>query len=158
MSIESICRINVVTAEKSTPVRAIAVLMQQNHVGSVVIVENFDGGKIPAGIITDRDLALSIGEEVDLGSLRAVDLMQAQPVIAKLSDTVFTVAKTMARNGIKRLPVVKKDGSLFGIICADDVLREIAAEMSSLSEIAGAQIKKEAKVRLPTMRQVGVWS
>jgi CBS domain-containing protein len=49
----------------------------------------------------------------------------------------------MRENGINRMPVVNDDGSLFGIVCADDLLSFMSDEISNLAKITVTQIKKE---------------
>lgn len=53
MAIDSICKTDVVTVPKNSTLKDVSTLMQKYHVGSVIVVESFDGKKFPAGIITD---------------------------------------------------------------------------------------------------------
>ena len=54
MAVGEICNRDVVIADKSLSVAAAAQLMRTHHVGDVVVVEEKDGRKHPAGIVTDR--------------------------------------------------------------------------------------------------------
>jgi CBS domain-containing protein len=44
----------VVTVSRDTPVPRCAQLMHDEHVGSVVVVDEHDGRRLPVGMITDR--------------------------------------------------------------------------------------------------------
>lgn len=48
-----------------------------------------------------------------------------------------------ANTGLKRLPVVNDDGSLYGIISTDDLFELMAGEISNLAKISGSQVVKE---------------
>jgi CBS domain-containing protein len=65
MSIESITVSNVMvgevkTARESQTVKAVAKIMTDNNIGSVVIVKNADASR-PVGIITERDIVRMAG-------------------------------------------------------------------------------------------------
>ncbi|MFM9968916.1 MAG: CBS domain-containing protein, partial [Burkholderiales bacterium] len=61
MSIASVCNRNAVAIRRSESVTEAARQMRNHHVGSLVIVEDNDlGEKIPVGIITDRDITVSV--------------------------------------------------------------------------------------------------
>ena len=57
MQIRDVMTESVVTAPEAATVREVAELMRERNVGSVVLV---DGAGGPAGVITDRDLAVSV--------------------------------------------------------------------------------------------------
>ena len=56
MLIRDVMTESVVTAEADSSVREVAGLMRERNVGSVVLVAD----DVPAGIVTDRDLAVSV--------------------------------------------------------------------------------------------------
>jgi CBS domain-containing protein len=109
---------SVVTAPASAPVREVAELMRERNVGSVVLLGD-DGD--PAGIVTDRDLAVSVlADGRDPGDL-AGDHASA-PVVTGTSDMpVEAAAELMVAHRIRRLPV--RDGDrLTGIVTLDDLV------------------------------------
>jgi len=154
MSIKSICKTQIATMPKDSTLKDISQLMQKKHVGSVVVTEAYDGKKIPAGIITDRDIALALGSSKNPQTLKVESIMQSQPITVKASEGIFATIAIMRKNGVKRLPVVTDDGSLFGIICADDLLSLMGEEINNLAKITETQIKKEQGVRIPVAKQV----
>ena len=109
---------SVVTAPASAPVREVAELMRERNVGSVVLVD--DAGA-PAGIVTDRDLAVSVlADGRDPGD-RAADHASAPVVTGAVDMEVEAAAELMVAHRIRRLPVL--DGErLTGIATLDDLV------------------------------------
>lgn len=154
MSVQAICQKDVVTVERHSPLIEVSQQMQKHHVGSVVVTENFEGKKIPCGIITDRDIALALGSSGKPQDLPVEQIMQSHPITVSKSEGLFQTIKKMRDYGIKRLPVVEDDGSLFGVISADDLLTLMAEEIGHLAKICEAQVSNEKGVRLPAEKQV----
>lgn len=149
MSIKSICQTKVVTVGKNSTLKDVAAVMQKHHVGSVIVTEGLDGKRIPAGIITDRDIAMSVGASAKPGDIRVDQVMQSHPVSIKIDEGIFEAVAKMREMGVKRMPVVNSDGSLYGLISADDLLSLMGDEINLLSKIAEVQIKNEQGVRVP---------
>jgi CBS domain-containing protein len=122
---------SVVTAQPAASVRAIAELMRERNVGSVVLVED----ERPVAFVTDRDLALSvIADARDFGD-RAADHASSPVVTAAPDMDVQEAAELMVRHGIRRLVVVA-DGRLTGIVTLDDLVARtgdsaLAAQLST---------------------------
>ena len=53
----------------------------------------------------------------------AADLMSAPPIVTGADTSVAAAARTMHREGIKRLPVVDEHGRLIGIVTRGDLLK-----------------------------------
>jgi predicted transcriptional regulator len=56
MSIGEICNRSVVAAKRETVLTEAARLMREQHVGSLVVVDESARGRVPLGIVTDRDI------------------------------------------------------------------------------------------------------
>jgi CBS domain-containing protein len=132
MDIRRVMTESVVTASPDGTVREMAELMRERNVGSVVLV---DGDHRPVGVITDRDLAITVVADARDPS-EAASVLASSPVVSALVDMdVEEVAALMVRHGIRRLPVL--DGErLAGIITLDDLAvrtgdRELAYTMTS---------------------------
>lgn len=149
MSIKSICKTNVTTVERGATLSAVSQLMQQRHVGSIVVTEKFNGKSAPCGIITDRDVALVLGSSPKPHELKVENIMQSQPITSKVNDGIFEVIVKMREYSIKRLPVVNEDGSLFGIVSADDLLNLMGEEINNLAKITESQVRIEKGIRMP---------
>ena len=76
MTVGNICNREVVITTRETPLIEVAKRMREYHVGDVVVVAERGGERVPLGIITDRDIVLSvIASEVNLHDLTAGDVM-----------------------------------------------------------------------------------
>lgn len=128
--------------------------MSKHHVGSVIVIEGFNGKRIPAGIITDRDIALTVGATQKPTELRVDQVMQALPVTVRESEGIYETIIKMSEHGVRRLPVVNEEGALYGIICADDLLSLMGEEINNLAKINGTQIKNEQGIKLPAEKHI----
>ncbi|MEF8773476.1 MAG: CBS domain-containing protein [Halobacteriales archaeon] len=135
MPVEDLARSDVVTADLETPVSELAASMDQENVGSVVITD----GAESVGIVTDRDLAVRVlAAGVDPGSQRAEDVMTDELHTIDRNTGFYQAATTMAKHGIRRLPV--RDGDdLVGIVTADDLNELLADEHQHFAEVIRAQ-------------------
>jgi CBS domain-containing protein len=117
MDIRRVMTQSVVTASPERTVREVAELMRERNVGSVVLVDSDDR---PVGLITDRDLAITVVADARDPD-EAASLLASSPVVSALVDMdVEEVAALMVRHGIRRLPVL--DGErLAGMITLDDL-------------------------------------
>jgi CBS domain-containing protein len=116
VEIRELMTASVVTADPATPVREVAALMRERNVGSVVLVR--DG--MPAGIVTDRDLAVSVLADGRSGEDRAIDHATAPVVTGDPGMDVSAACELLVQHGIRRLPIVE-DGRLSGIVTLDDL-------------------------------------
>lgn len=142
MSLREICRTDVITLKKNSTLQEAARLMEENHVGCIVITQD-NGKNRVAGIITDRDLALTLGSAQNPQQMKISEMMKNYPITAQKDDGIFEVTQLMQEHGVKRIPVTNEDGSLFGIVSADDLLGLIGEEIRNLAQLTGVQIQKE---------------
>lgn len=147
MTIKKLCTQGVITIRKEATLKAVSELMLKNHIGSIVVVETINGKQIPAGIVTDRDIALTIGTMEKPGEIRIEQIMQSHPIVIKESDGLYETIVKMHKHGVKRLPVINGDGALCGIITADDILALMGEEISQLTKIRESQIKNEKGIK-----------
>jgi CBS domain-containing protein len=124
-------------------------MMRKNHVGDLVVVEQADGGeRIPVGIVTDRDIVVSvIALGLDPASLQVGDIMSDDLLTTSEGDDVYGTIERMRLRGIRRVPVVNAAGGLAGIVSADDLLEFLAEEMGDLSRISSHQQAHEKHAR-----------
>jgi len=108
---------SVVTAGPGESVRAVAALMRERNVGSVIVVAA-DG--TPSGFVTDRDLATGVLADGHDPSAAVRGYASAPVVTASPEMPVLEAVELMAGHGIRRLPVME-DGRLTGIVTLDDL-------------------------------------
>jgi len=150
MPIGDVCIRDVVVASKNITVREAALLMRRNHVGDLVITEeNADGRQIPVGIVTDRDIVLSvIATALDPAVYTVGDLVSRDLVTVSEDQGVFESIQHMRMNGVRRMPVVDRQGGLVGIISVDDVVQLLSEEMISLAKLISREPVLEARSKV----------
>lgn len=144
-----ICTRAVAFASRSTPVDDAARLMREHHVGTLVVVDETDEGRVVVGMLTDRDIVTSVvAKDLDPGIVRVEDAMSADLTCARPEDSIIDVLGNLRRKGVRRIPVVDAKGILLGLVALDDVLEVVAEELSLMVEAIGAGRKRES-VRRP---------
>lgn len=107
---------SVVTADCSATLRQVGELMRDLSVGSVVICDT----GYPAGLITDRDLALAVVADGVSADEQVRDYATRPLVTCESEMDVEEAAALMVQHRVRRLPVV--DGEkLTGIVTLDDL-------------------------------------
>lgn len=148
MNLGEICTRDVVFATRDCTILSAAQLMREYHVGNLVVVEHFDGARIPVGIITDRDIVIGVlAPELDAKTLTVGDIMFPELVTAGETDGVFETMQLMRRKGVRRLPVVDPKGGLAGIVSLDDLIELVAEEITELSGLIARERHREQATR-----------
>lgn len=148
MSAGEICNRMVVVTYRSVALSEAARVMREHHVGSLVVVEETDAGRLPVGMLTDRDIVVSVvAKDLDARNLAVVDAMSAEPVTVREGDSMFDALRLMRQRGVRRVPVTGDKGQLVGIVTVDDVLEIIAEEMGDLVRAIGNEQRQESRRR-----------
>jgi CBS domain-containing protein len=148
MAIGEICNREVVFVRNDTTVRAAAELMRVYHVGALVAVQEREGTRFPAGIITDRDIAVGIvAKGLDANLLRVDEVMTGELITVRETDGVSDTVERMRVKGVRRMPVVDAQGGLVGIVTADDLLGLLAEELTALARVVPREQRREAETR-----------
>jgi CBS domain-containing protein len=138
MNTGDIIQRNVITVRPFDELLAAARLMREKHVGYLVVVEPalVDGTFRPIGVLTDRDIVVSVvAREADARTLRVEDVMTRKPVVARADEPVASALQQMRHIGVRRMPVVGDHSELVGVISLDDVVTALAAQ---LQDVAGS--------------------
>ena len=139
-----ICKHKVSVGYKQTSVVAAAQLMREDHVGSLVVVDDENGSRQVRGLVTDRDIVMSvIATGLDPDPLRLEDIMSERVVTVNEADSLLDLMRSMREHGVRRMPVVGLQDELMGIVSMDDVLKILAQEMNALVGAMDAGIKQE---------------
>ena len=148
MNISDICTVQTLSCSRDETVQGAAFLMRKHHVGDLVVVDGSDDTAIPVGIVTDRDIVVSVvALGLDPASLQVGDIMSDDLLTCREEDDVYQTIEHMRVRGIRRVPVVNRHGGLAGIVSADDLLEFLAEEMGDLSRISGSQQAVERRAR-----------
>jgi len=149
MGVGEICTRETVFTTRETTVATAARLMRHHHVGTLVVVEEMNGGKrVPVGIVTDRDVVVEVmATGLDPNAITVGDIMGPDLVTARESEGVLETMQIMRYKGVRRLPIVDKDGQLIGIVSFDDLLEVLAEEFGELSKIVAREQARETSGR-----------
>ena len=148
MAVGEICNREVVITQKSVSVVDAARLMRTHHVGDLVVVEEKGGRKHPVGIVTDRDVVLEVvAAGVNPDALKVGDIMGPEVATVRESEGLFEALRYMRDKGVRRMPVVDRDGVLVGILTLDDMLSLLAEEMTELAKLVSHERQREATAR-----------
>jgi len=136
MNTGKLCRTTAVTVERGEELVKAAQLMREKHIGYLVVVASdaADGLQRPVGVLTDRDIVVTVvAREVDPRTLRAGDVMTQSPSVAVDSDPLEKSLREMRRMGVRRLPVVGRRGELVGVLSLDDVIEALSTELQNVA-------------------------
>lgn len=139
-----LCNRTVVIAKRNETVRVAAQRMLDRHVGSVVVVDEVDGRRVPVGIVTDRDIVLAVvAAGRDPNGTLVEDVMSTDLVKAWEDDDAADAFKRMRSYGVRRLPVVNDDDGLEGIVAFDDVLEFLAEQIADMATLLSREQRRE---------------
>ncbi|MCL4435197.1 MAG: CBS domain-containing protein [Thaumarchaeota archaeon] len=111
----------VITADETTPVKAVAKTMGEQRIGSVIITRR----GIATGIFTERDLLTTLLAKAEPLETNVGAQASSPLVTAPAGTSVHKAAATMAVKHIRRLPISEK-GKLVGIVTARDLVEAYA--------------------------------
>jgi CBS domain-containing protein len=140
------CNREVVITEPDTSVTEAAMLMRQYHVGDLVVTEQQGEKVLPIGIITDRDIVIEvIAQKADPDSLIIKDIMSTGLITVEEKDPLMDTLELMQKQGVRRIIVVDNQGSLQGLLSADDAIELIAEAINNLTKLVKHEITHEEK-------------
>lgn len=143
-----ICKRQVTVAYKHTSLVAAAQLMREDHVGSLVVVDDENGSRQVRGLITDRDIVVAVvATGLDPEALRLEDIMSVGLVTALETDSLLDLSRAMREGGVRRVPVVGARDELMGLVTMDDVFKILAQEMNLLAGAFSIEIRHEREQR-----------
>ena len=110
---------NLKTVRPDSKLKEVIQKMVKFNIGSIIVMER----NKPAGIITERDILKSLDESyLDWGVAEAKDIMSKSLITIIEDADIEQASRTMLKNNIKKLPVVR-DGRLVGVITSSDIVR-----------------------------------
>lgn len=136
---------NVLTVDPGTSVADAAHLMTKFKIGSLIVKSNSE----PEGLITESDIISKVvskdlkASDITVGTVMTRNLISISP-----GSELNEAARVMAKNNIRRLPVVN-EGTLVGILTSSDVLMVSPELTEILVEDARMQNQNERYVEGP---------
>lgn len=148
MRVGEFCNRDVVIVDKDAQVLEAAQLMRTHHVGNLVVTEERGGKRIPVGIITDRDIVIEVvAKNITLDAVSIGDVMSFELTTVSEDSDIFDTVKLMRTKGVRRVPVVDKQGALAGILAVDDLLGLLEEFVGDVTGVIVREQAREQKVR-----------
>jgi CBS domain-containing protein len=143
------CNREAIVCDKGATILEAARLMRRQHIGDVIMTETRDGQRVAVGISTDRDIVVELlAEQVDLDAVTVGDVMSFELLAVNEDDDLFSAIKLMRNRGIRRLPVVNRQGGLAGILVVDDLIELLTEQLNDLVQLMTNQRTREAERRV----------
>jgi CBS domain-containing protein len=148
MSVNHILNPNVATATADQSIVEAAVLMRQEHVGDLVVVQRRGEAQVPIGIITDRDIVVTVvAKRVASDSVTVGDAMTRNVLTVREDSSLEFALREMRRYGVRRAPVVRANGDLVGVIAVDDLIQHLAVQLTRLADLIRLEQDAEGRAR-----------
>jgi arabinose-5-phosphate isomerase len=103
-----------------TPLSAGLLEMSRKGLGMTTVV---DGSRRVLGVFTDGDLRRALDKQLDVHATRMLDVMTANPKMARPRMLAAEAVHLMEAHRITALPVVDEQGALVGALNVHDLLR-----------------------------------
>ena len=134
MRVEHAMTRDVCTIQPTASVSQAAYMMDERQIGVIPVV---DSEKL-VGIITDRDIALSVFVDGMHPGTPVFRLMREQVHICSDAEEIDVILDRMAAHRVRRMPVCDADGRVVGIVSLGDIAQcapETEAVARTLAEI-----------------------
>lgn len=123
------------TCDSETKLANAAKIMKDENCGALPVI---DKEQKVVGIITDRDICLSLASENGKAAseISVKELLPKGKVrTIKTDDEVTDVLREMRKNKIGRLPVTDKDGKLKGMISVNNLLSRAIKKNEAIGQV-----------------------
>ncbi|QLC33506.1 CBS domain-containing protein [Halarchaeum sp. CBA1220] len=127
---------SVVSIPGTASLDQVAETMHAEGVGFLVVTQEGD----PVGALTDRQVALSLRNEVDPTATTASELMTTELVTIGRDMDVLRIVQKMKLEEVRRVVVVDDDDEPVGVVSLDDVLVLLGEEMGDVADLLEAQV------------------
>lgn len=114
---QDIMTVKVVSTTPDATAAEVAALLSEHHISGVPVVSEWQ----IVGIITEADL-LAAPRDATTRELMTTDVISVRP-----TTPIVAVAKVLANQGIRRVPVMDAQRNLVGIVSRADIVAAMAA-------------------------------
>lgn len=122
---------NLICVEPTTKLSEVAKRMAEHNVGSVLVLKRDDK---PRGIITDRDIVVRcIARNLDVADTTVEQVLTENLEYCHEDSPISEVIKKMHDSGVRRLPVVDRNGKAIGIVSFGAVLAALTQELADVT-------------------------
>ena len=136
--IRDVCTKPVVTVSLEATVHEAAPRMWTRKVGALVAV---DDAEKPVGIVTDRDIVVKVvAAGKDPAKAQVGSIIRRSPAVIREEQGILDATRILSRRGVRRLPVVGRDGKLVGIVSLDDILMLLGSEMGHIASALASEL------------------
>ncbi len=144
MNVGQFCSGRIVKTSKSTPLADVARLMNDEHVGAVIVTDGSYESAPIAGIITDRDIVTAqLDRARDLATVCAGDVMTKNVLTLLKGESVDGAIAHMRARNVRRAPVVTSEGVPLGLVSVDDLVAQISLKLAGIAGILAQQARRE---------------
>jgi CBS domain-containing protein len=132
MLVKQLMTKNVSSCRPDNNLAELAEVMWKQRCGALPIL---DGSGRIMGVITDRDICIALGtRNIKASDVLARDVSGPGYFRCRPDDDARDALRTMATQGVGRLPVVDEAANLVGIISIDDIIFRAGGGRSDLSD------------------------
>ncbi|MEA2564750.1 MAG: hypothetical protein QOH06_6254 [Acidobacteriota bacterium] len=129
-----------------TSARQAARLMEDHDIGSLPVIESESNRRL-VGVVTDRDLALRVLGRGESPEVQVREVMSGNVHSCRAEDSLDEVEDAMARNQVRRIPIVDENNRILGMVAQADLARErkavgskdLGKVLEKISEPAGVE-------------------
>ncbi len=107
-----------VTVGPEQPVGDVIGLMQEQHVGCVVVVER----RRPIGVFTERDVLTKVLAKAVGLTMPVADVMTGTPQVVRDGCRIDEIIRTMHQGGFRHMPVVDGSGFLQSVVTVNRIV------------------------------------
>jgi CBS domain-containing protein len=120
MKVKEVMMRTAASCSRETNLGAAVEILWDRNCGILPIV---DAEQKVIGVVTDRDICIALGTRNRLpGDVTVGEVITGKLFACASDDEIRTALSTMAQAKVRRLPVVRPDGKLEGILSMDDVV------------------------------------
>jgi len=117
-------------------------IMERDSVGALLICE--EAGGLIQGILTDRDIVKQIAGGLDPEQTSVAAFLEQPVTTLPEGASRREITREMRIHGIRRIPLVDREGRVTRLVSLDDLLMELGEEMFDIGHAIRAELHHEA--------------